>query len=57
VDLPPGTADIQRTVFTLRKRTTLALLVVTPQLAAHREAHRTLAAALAARRPQPRTQP
>ena len=42
VDLPPGTADIQRTVFTLRKRTTLALLVVTPQLVAHRDAHRML---------------
>jgi ATP-binding protein involved in chromosome partitioning len=42
VDLPPGTADIQRTVFTLRKRATFALLVVTPQVVAHRDAHRML---------------
>ena len=42
VDLPPGTADSQRTVFTLRKRATFALLVVTPQVVAHRDAHRML---------------
>jgi ATP-binding protein involved in chromosome partitioning len=42
VDLPPGTADIQQLVFQLRSRTTMALLVVTPQLVAHRDAHRLL---------------
>src|ERR1022692_3482557 len=42
VDLPPGTADIQQLVFGLGKRTTFALLVVTPQLVAHRDAHRLL---------------
>jgi ATP-binding protein involved in chromosome partitioning len=42
VDLPPGTADIQQLVFSLGKRTTFALLVVTPQLVAHRDAHRLL---------------
>jgi Mrp family chromosome partitioning ATPase len=30
VDLPPGTADIQQLVFTLGKRATYALVVVTP---------------------------
>jgi ATP-binding protein involved in chromosome partitioning len=42
VDLPPGTADIQQLVFALGGRTTFALLVVTPQLVAHRDAHRLL---------------
>jgi ATP-binding protein involved in chromosome partitioning len=42
VDLPPGTADIQQLVFALGNRTTFALLVVTPQLVAHRDAHRLL---------------
>jgi ATP-binding protein involved in chromosome partitioning len=42
VDLPPGTADIQQLVFALGNRVTFALLVVTPQLVAHRDAHRLL---------------
>lgn len=42
VDLPPGTADIQQFVFALGKRTAFALVVVTPQLVAHRDAHRLL---------------
>ena len=42
VDLPPGTADIQQLVFALGQRATYALLVVTPQLVAHRDAHRLL---------------
>jgi ATP-binding protein involved in chromosome partitioning len=42
VDLPPGTADIQQLVFSLGQRATYALLVVTPQLVAHRDAHRLL---------------
>jgi len=42
VDLPPGTADIQQQVFATGPRTTFALLVVTPQLVAHRDAHRLL---------------
>jgi ATP-binding protein involved in chromosome partitioning len=42
VDLPPGTADIQQLVFALGSRPTFALLVVTPQLVAHRDAHRLL---------------
>lgn len=42
VDLPPGTADIQQQVFARAKRAALALLVVTPQLVAHRDAHRLL---------------
>lgn len=42
VDLPPGTADIQQLVFAVGSRTTFALLVVTPQLVAHRDAHRLL---------------
>jgi ATP-binding protein involved in chromosome partitioning len=42
VDLPPGTADIQQFVFGLGQRPVLALLVVTPQLVAHRDAHRLL---------------
>ena len=46
VDLPPGMADIQQLVFTLGQRAIYALLVVTPQLVAHRDAYR-----LPARRP------
>jgi ATP-binding protein involved in chromosome partitioning len=42
VDLPPGTADIQQLVFALGQRATYALLVVTPQLVAHCDAHRLL---------------
>lgn len=42
VDLPPGTADIQQQVFARASRPALALLVVTPQLVAHRDAHRLL---------------
>ncbi len=43
VDLPPGTADVQQLVFGLRRRPTFVLLVVTPQVVAHRDAHRLLA--------------
>ena len=42
MDLPPGTADIQQLVFAPGARPTYALLVVTPQLIAHRDAHRLL---------------
>jgi ATP-binding protein involved in chromosome partitioning len=42
VDLPPGTADIQQLVFSFGQRPTLALLVVTPQVVAHRDVHRLL---------------
>jgi ATP-binding protein involved in chromosome partitioning len=42
VDLPPGTADIQQFVFGLGQHRVYALLVVTPQLVAHRDAHRLL---------------
>ena len=42
MDLPPGTADIQQLVFALGTRTTFAVLVVTPQIVAHRDAHRML---------------
>ena len=42
VDLPPGTADIQQFVFGFGQRPVHALLVVTPQLVAHRDAHRLL---------------
>jgi len=42
VDLPPGAADIQQLVFALGNRAIFALLVVTPQLVAHRDAHRLL---------------
>jgi ATP-binding protein involved in chromosome partitioning len=42
VDLPPGTADIQQLVFQRGSRATMVLLVVTPQLVAHRDAHRLL---------------
>jgi len=42
VDLPPGTADIQQAVFARGNRATYALVVVTPQVVAHRDAHRLL---------------
>lgn len=42
VDLPPGIADIQQFVFTLGPRKVIALLVVTPQVVAHRDAARLL---------------
>jgi ATP-binding protein involved in chromosome partitioning len=42
VDLPPGTADIQQFVFGLGQHPVHVLLVVTPQLVAHRDAHRLL---------------
>lgn len=42
VDLPPGTADIQQMVFALGNRATYALIVVTPQVVAHRDAQRLL---------------
>jgi ATP-binding protein involved in chromosome partitioning len=42
VDLPPGTADIQQFVFALGQRPVYGLVVVTPQLVAHRDAHRLL---------------
>lgn len=48
VDLPPGTADIQQLVFSLGQRATYALLVVTPQLVAHRR-HRPVSARAAGR--------
>lgn len=42
IDLPPGTADIQQSVFGLREKV-LALLVVTPQVVAHQDARRLIA--------------
>jgi len=42
VDLPPGIADIQQFVFSLGARTVIALVVVTPQVVAHRDAERLL---------------
>lgn len=42
VDLPPGTADVQQAVFALRHRAMYALVVVTPQVVAHRDAQRLL---------------
>jgi ATP-binding protein involved in chromosome partitioning len=42
VDLPPGTADIQQLVFRLGTRPVFVLLVVTPQVVAHRDARRLL---------------
>jgi ATP-binding protein involved in chromosome partitioning len=42
VDLPPGTADIQQLVFRLGTRPAYVLLVVTPQVVAHRDAIRLL---------------
>jgi ATP-binding protein involved in chromosome partitioning len=43
VDLPPGSADIQQFVFALRDHAVHVLLVVTPQVVAHRDAHRLIA--------------
>jgi ATP-binding protein involved in chromosome partitioning len=43
VDLPPGTADVQQFVFTLRRRTVHVLLVVTPQVIAHQDVRRLIA--------------
>jgi ATP-binding protein involved in chromosome partitioning len=43
VDLPPGTADIQQSVFGLRSRPLFVLLVVTPQVIAHQDARRLIA--------------
>jgi ATP-binding protein involved in chromosome partitioning len=43
VDLPPGSADIQQFVFALAGQPVHVLLVVTPQVVAHRDAHRLLA--------------
>jgi ATP-binding protein involved in chromosome partitioning len=42
VDLPPGAGDIQQSVFGLADRTIYTILVVTPQVVAHRDAHRLL---------------
>lgn len=44
VDLPPGTADIQQFVFALRSRPLVVLVVVTPQVIAHQDARRMIAA-------------
>jgi ATP-binding protein involved in chromosome partitioning len=43
VDLPPGSADIQQYVFALQGHRVHVLLVVTPQVVAHRDAHRLMA--------------
>ena len=43
VDLPPGSADIQQYVFALNGYRMHVLLVVTPQVVAHRDAHRLIA--------------
>jgi ATP-binding protein involved in chromosome partitioning len=43
VDLPPGSADIQQFVFALQGHRVHVVLVVTPQVVAHRDAHRLLA--------------
>jgi ATP-binding protein involved in chromosome partitioning len=43
IDLPPGTADIQQFVFSLRGRPVYVLLVVTPQVIAHSDVRRLLA--------------
>jgi ATP-binding protein involved in chromosome partitioning len=42
VDLPPGSADIQQFVFALKAAQVHVLLVVTPQVVAHRDAHRLI---------------
>lgn len=44
VDLPPGTADIQQFVFALHSRPLLVLMVVTPQVIAHQDGRRLIAA-------------
>ena len=41
--LPPGTADIQQTVFALSGRRMAVLVVVTPQVIAHQDARRLIA--------------
>ncbi len=43
IDLPPGTADIQQFIFTLRGRPVHVLVVVTPQVIAHQDARRLIA--------------
>ncbi len=43
VDLPPGTADIQQFVFTMRGRPMHVLIVVTPQVIAHQDVRRLIA--------------
>ena len=43
VDLPPGTADIQQFIFTLRGRPVHVLVVVTPQAIAHQDVRRLIA--------------
>jgi ATP-binding protein involved in chromosome partitioning len=43
IDLPPGSADIQQFVFALQGHKVHVLLVVTPQVVAHRDAHRLIA--------------
>jgi ATP-binding protein involved in chromosome partitioning len=43
IDLPPGSADVQQFVFALGGHDIHVLLVVTPQVVAHRDAHRLLA--------------
>ena len=43
VDLPPGTADIQQFIFTLRGRPVHVLVVVTPQVIAHQDVRRLIA--------------
>jgi ATP-binding protein involved in chromosome partitioning len=42
VDLPPGTADVQQSVFATRSRPVFVLVVVTPQVIAHLDARRLL---------------
>lgn len=44
VDLPPGTADIQQFIFALHSRPLVVLVVVTPQVIAHQDARRMIAA-------------
>jgi ATP-binding protein involved in chromosome partitioning len=44
VDLPPGTADVQQFVFALHSRPLLVLMVVTPQVIAHQDGRRLIAA-------------
>ena len=43
VDLPPGTADVQQFVFSLRGRPVHVVVVVTPQVIAHQDARRLIA--------------
>jgi ATP-binding protein involved in chromosome partitioning len=44
IDLPPGTADIQQFVFALRRRQVSVMVVVTPQVVAHQDVRRLIAA-------------